>query len=72
MPVLAPLALHNADDVLLAVDIAGAQPDDLAGSKAAAIGQRQHHPHRSDFAALSSCSTSSALSTGGIVTGWRT
>ena len=45
MPVLAALRLDDADDVLRAVDIPRPQPDHFAGPKAAAIGQRQHHPY---------------------------
>jgi hypothetical protein len=51
--------------MLRTVDVARAQPYHFAGPKAAAIGQRQHYPHRSDFAAVSNYSTSSALSPAG-------
>ena len=40
--VLAPLGLHDADDVLGAVDIAGPQPDHLAGAQTGAVAESQH------------------------------
>ncbi len=41
--VLAPLGLDDADDVLGAVDVADPEPDHLAGTQAAAIGEREQH-----------------------------
>jgi hypothetical protein len=41
--VLAPLGLDNANDVLRAVDVAGAQAHHLAGTQAAAIGEAEQH-----------------------------
>src|SRR5262245_65072388 len=43
VPVLAPLRLHDPDDHLCAVDVAGSEPDDLAGTKPTAIAEREHH-----------------------------
>lgn len=41
--ILAALGLHDADDVLGAIDVANAQPDNFARTHPAAIGKRQHH-----------------------------
>jgi len=41
--ILAPLRLHDADDVLFPVDIADLETDDLARAQTASVGQRQHH-----------------------------
>src|SRR3989440_4896757 len=43
--ILATLPLHDADDHLRAVDVAGAQPNDLARAQPAAIAERQHDVH---------------------------
>src|SRR5262245_58297157 len=43
MPVLAPLRLHNPDDLLRAVDVASSEPDDLTGAKPTAIAYAEHH-----------------------------
>jgi len=43
MPVLAPLRLHDPDDLLRAVDVASSEPDDLAGAKPTAIAEAEHH-----------------------------
>src|ERR1700756_2880078 len=45
VPVLAALRLHNADDLLLTVDVARSQPHHLAGPQPATIGQGQHRSH---------------------------
>jgi hypothetical protein len=42
VPVLAALRLHDADDHLLAVDVARPQPHHLAGPQPATIGEGQH------------------------------
>lgn len=41
--ILAALRLHDADDLLFPVDVADLQPDDLTGTHAAPVGERQHH-----------------------------
>ena len=42
--ILAPFRLHDADDLLIAINIADLEPHDVACAQPAAIGQRQHHP----------------------------
>ena len=44
VPVLAAFRLHDANDHLVAVDVADPQPRHLAGPQPAAIGERQHRP----------------------------
>ena len=41
--ILAALRLHDADDILFAVDVADLETDDLARAQTASVGQRQHH-----------------------------
>ena len=43
-PYLAAFRLHDADDHLIAVDVAGVQPRHFAGPQPAAIRERQHRP----------------------------
>src|SRR5215472_15106758 len=43
--ILATLPLHDADDHLRAVDVAGTQPNDLARAPPAAVAERQHDVH---------------------------
>jgi hypothetical protein len=41
--ILAPLRLHDADDLFIAINITNLEPHDLARTHPAAISQRQHH-----------------------------
>src|ERR1700739_2113953 len=45
MAILTTLPLHDADDHLRAVDVAGTQTNDLARAQPAAIAERQHDMH---------------------------
>jgi hypothetical protein len=44
MPVLPAFRLHDPDNALRTVDVAGPEPHDFAGAKPAAIAKRQHKP----------------------------